>query len=211
MRTLVPHLDLRPALLRVAASGMSFVENALDHDYCRRLQHEVQDGPFERLPGEVGPYHVREDADMFRITEANLGGYPAVRQARRELTTRIHADGEGIGGIDRWFPNDIAVMRYKPGSIGVSPHRDGLRNHYLIAIITSHGSAPLAHCANREGTIIEEWETIPGSLALLRAPGLADAEKHDRPFHAVRGPAAGWRYSLTLRMNTSLPGPAAAP
>lgn len=211
MRTLVPHLDLRPALLRVAASGMAFVENALDHDYCRRLQHEVQDGPFERLPGEVGPYHVREDADMFRITEANLGDYPAVRQARRELTTRIHADSEGIGGTGRWFPNDIAVMRYKPGSIGVSPHRDGLRNHYLIAIITSHGSAPLTHCANREGTIIEEWETIPGSLALLRAPGLADAEKHDRPFHAVRGPAAGWRCSLTFRMNTRLPGPAAAP
>src|SRR5262249_30679087 len=152
---------------------------ALDHDYRRHLQHEIQDGPFERLPSEVGPYHVREDADMFRITKANLGDYPTVRQARRALTTRIHADGEGIDGTNRWFPNDIAVMRYKPGSIGVSPHRDGLRNHYLIAIITSHGSAPLAHCTNREGTIIEEWETTPGSLVLLRAPGLADAENHD--------------------------------
>jgi hypothetical protein len=209
MQALVPYLDLRQALLRVATSGMAFVEKALDHDYCRCLQHEVQSGPFEQLPSEVGPYHVREEADLLRITEANLDNYPTVRKARHELISRIHTDGHGIDGSDRWFPNDIAVMRYAPGSIGVSPHRDGLRNRYLIAIVTSQGSAPLVHCMNREGTIIEEWETIAGSLVLLRAPGFAGAEGDDRPFHAVRGPAAGSRYSLTFRMNTRLTDPGA--
>lgn len=204
MQALVPYLDLRHALLRVVTSGMAFVEKALDHDCCRCLQHEVQSGTFEQLPSEVGPYRVREEADLFRITEANLDNYPAVRKVCRELISRVHADGHGIDGSDRWVPNDIAVMRYRPGSIGVSPHRDGLRNHYLIAIVTSQGSAPLAHCLNREGTIIEEWETIPGSLVLLRAPGFAGSEGDDRPFHAVRGPEAGWRYSLTFRMNTGL-------
>ena len=204
MQALVPYLDLRHALLRVATSGMAFVEKALNHDCCRCLQHEIQSEAFEQLPSEIGPYRVREDADLFRITEANLHNYPTVREVRRELISRVHADGHGIDGSDRWFPNDIAVMRYRPGSIGVSPHRDGLRNHYLIVIVTSQGSAPLVHCVNREGTIIEEWETIPGSLALLRAPGFAGAEGDDRPFHAVRGPAAGWRYSLTFRMNTGL-------
>ncbi|MGH4009790.1 MAG: hypothetical protein ACRDTH_16850 [Pseudonocardiaceae bacterium] len=204
MQALVPYLDLRHALLRVATSGMAFIEKALDHDCCRYLQHEVQSEAFEQLPSEIGPYRVREDADLFRITEANLDNYPTVRKVRHELISRVHTDGHGIEGSDRWFPNDIAVMRYRPGSIGVSPHRDGLRNHYLIAIVTSQDSAPLAHCLNREGTIIEEWETIPGSLALLRAPGFAVAKGDDRPFHAVRGPAAGWRYSLTFRMNTSL-------
>lgn len=202
MQALVLNLDLRHALLRVATSGMAFVEKALDHDYCRRLQHEVQGGPFERLPSEIGPYHVREEADLLRITEANLDHYPTVRKVRHELISRVHADGYGINGSDRWFPNDIAVMRYGPGSIGVSPHRDGLRNRYLIIIVTSQGSAPLAHCVNREGTIIEEWETTAGSLALLRAPGFAHAEEDNRPFHAVRGPTADWRYSLTFRMNT---------
>jgi hypothetical protein len=207
MQALVPDLDLRHALLCVATSGMAFVEKALDHDYCRCLQHEVHSGPFERLPSEVGPYRVREEADLFRITQANLDNYPTVQSVRHELISRVHADGHGIDGSDQWVPNDIAVMRYRPGSKGVSPHRDGLRNRYLIVIVTSQGSAQLAHCANREGTIIEEWETTVGSLVLLRAPGFAHAQKDDRPFHSVRGPVADLRYSLTFRMNTALAAP----
>jgi len=204
MLPLVPDLDLRRALSSVATSGVAFVEKALDPDYCRCIQHEVQSAPFERLPNEVGPYRVREEADLFRITQANLDNYPTVRRVRRELISRVHADGHGIDGSNRWFPNDIAVMRYRPGSKGVSPHRDGLKNRYLVAIVTLQGSAPLAHCANREGTIVQEWETTIGSLVLLRAPGFACAQKDDRPFHTVGGPAAGWRCSLTLRMNTAL-------
>lgn len=209
MQALIPDLELRHALLRVATSGVAFVEKALDLDYCRGLQHEIHSGPFEPLPREVGPYRVREEADLFRITEANLDTYPTVRTVRHELTSRVHADGHEIHGSDQWSPNDIAVMRYRPGSTGVSPHRDGLRNHYLIAIVTSQGSAPLAHCANREGTTIDEWETIAGSLVLFRAPGFAHATNDDRPFHTVQGPATAWRYSLTLRMNTTLAGGAA--
>ncbi len=81
-----------------------------------RDERGVESGPFERLPNELGPYHVREDADLLRITEANLDNYSTVRKVRRDLISRVHADGHGIGGIDRWFPNDIAVMRYQLGS-----------------------------------------------------------------------------------------------
>jgi hypothetical protein len=51
--------------------------------------------------------------------------------------------------------------------------------------------------------IIQEWEAGPGSLTLLRGPGLLDAED-GRPFHTVHGPAAGRRFSITFRINQQL-------
>jgi alkylated DNA repair dioxygenase AlkB len=92
------------------------------------------------------------------------------------------------------------VQRYAPGALGVSPHLDSKRFAILVAIFTIQGSARFALCQNRAGTIIQEWDAGPGSLALLRGPGLLDAEDQ-RPFHTVHGPSAVRRFSITFRMN----------
>jgi 2OG-Fe(II) oxygenase superfamily len=94
-------------------------------------------------------------------------------------------------------------MRYQPGSVGVSPHRDGKRNIHLIAILTTDGTASFRLCADRDGTLIEQWTTTPGSLVLMRSP--APDKPDDRPFHTVSGPIDRPRYSITYRMNTKLP------
>ena len=58
----------------------------------------------------------------------------------------------------------------------------------------------VALCHTRAGEIIQEWEAGTRGLALLRGPGLLDAEDR-RPFHTVHGPTAGRRFSITFRMD----------
>jgi hypothetical protein len=89
------------------------------------------------------------------------------------------------------------------GVLGVFPHLDSRRFAVLVAIFTIftiQGSARFALCKDRAGAIIQAWEADPGSLTLLRGPGLLDAEDH-RPFHTVQGPTAGRRCSITRRVN----------
>jgi hypothetical protein len=91
----------------------------------------------------------------------------------------------------------------RAGALGVSPHVDSKRFAVLVAIFTIEGSARFALCQTRAGEILQEWEAGPGSVTLLRGPGLLDAADR-RPFHTVHGPAAGRRFSITFRMNQQL-------
>jgi alkylated DNA repair dioxygenase AlkB len=110
------------------------------------------------------------------------------------------AGGPQLAGLRRWWPNEAYVQRYEPGALGVSPHLDSKRFAVLVAIFTIEGSARFALCQDRAGAIIQALDAGPGSLALLRGPGLLDAEDQ-RPFHTVHGPTAGRRFSITFRMN----------
>jgi hypothetical protein len=197
MSMLHPDLDLGGALQAVRETGAAFISHALTEPSRQRLQPEIQDGPFERLPDQIGP--VRQEADLFVITDA-MTAYPALARLRAELVTRLRKDGPQLAGLGRWWPTEAYVQRYEPGALGVSPHLDSKRFAVLVVIFTIEGSARFTLCKDRAGAIIQEWEAGPGSLALLRAPGLLDAEDQ-RPFHTVSGPAAGRRFSITFRMN----------
>jgi hypothetical protein len=83
------------------------------------------------------------------------------------------------------------------------PHLDLKRYHYLVAIITAHGTAPFTICKNRTGEPLTTWPATAGSLVLLRAPGL-DGLDDGRPLHTVSGPATGHRISVSYRMDTTL-------
>jgi alkylated DNA repair dioxygenase AlkB len=142
---------------------------------------------------------VRQEADLFIIT-GGMADHPAVARLRAEFVTRLRRDGSQLPGLGRWWPNEAYVQRYEPGALGVSPHLDSKRFAMLVVIFTIEGSARFALCQDRAGAIVEEWEAGPGSLILLRGPGLLDAEDQ-RPFHTVSGPTARRRFSITFRMN----------
>jgi hypothetical protein len=192
-----PDLDLGRPLQALRNAGAAFIPYALSEPFRRRLQREIQDGPFERLPDQIGL--VRQEADLFVITDAMMA-YPTLARLRAEFVTRLRQDGPQIAGLARWWPNEAYVQRYEPGALGVSPHLDSKRFAVLVAIFTTEGSARFALCHDRAGAIIEEWEADSASLTLLRGPGLLDAEDQ-RPFHTVSGPTAGRRFSITFRMN----------
>jgi hypothetical protein len=197
MTALHPDLDLGRPLQALRKVGAAFILHALSEPFRQRLQREIQDGPFERLPDQIGP--VRQQADLFVVTDA-MTDHPALAHLRAELVSRLRQDSPQLAGLARWSPNEAYVQRYEPGALGVSPHLDSKRFAVLVAIFTTQGSARFALCQTRAGEILQEWDAGPGSLTLLRGPGLLDAEDQ-RPFHTVYGPAAERRYSITFRMN----------
>jgi alkylated DNA repair dioxygenase AlkB len=197
MSVLHPNLDLGRPLQAVREAGAAFIPHALSEPLRQQLQRETQDGPFERLPNQIGP--VRQEADLFVITD-DMTAYPTLARLRAEFVTRLRQDDPHLARLARWWPNEAYVQRYEPGALGVSPHLDSKRFAMLVVIFTIEGSARFALCQDRAGAIVEEWEAGPGSLILLRGPGLLDAEDQ-RPFHTVSGPTARRRFSITFRMN----------
>jgi hypothetical protein len=143
MTALHPDLDLGRPLETVREAGAAFIPHALNEWFRRQLQHELQAGPFEPLPDQIGP--VRQEADLFVVTDA-MTAYPAVARLRAELVTRLRRDGPQLAGLARWWPNEAYVQRYEPGSLGVSPHLDSRRFAVLVAILTVEGSARFALC-----------------------------------------------------------------
>jgi hypothetical protein len=196
MEAFQPDLDLARPLEALMQEDAAFIPRALSEPFRGHLQREIEAGPFERLPEQIGP--VRQEADLFIVT-GTMADRPGVARLRAEFVTRVRQDGSQLPGLARWWPNEAYVQRYEPGALGVSPHVDSKRFAVLVAIFTTQGSARLALCRTRAGEILQEWEAGPGSLTLLRGPGLLDAEDR-RPFHTVRGPTAGRRFSITFRM-----------
>jgi len=199
MSTLLASLDLHEPLKRMVDVGASFVSVALASSAREILRAEITAGSFEPLSDQIGPYGVRQEAELLQIDPGDITAYPTVCQLRIDLSYLIHAQGKGIAGLAEWRPNDIAAMRYHAGSLGITPHRDNRRYRHLIAIFTIEGSASFTLCADREGAVVDQWQSAPSSLVLLRASGLADAD--NRPFHKVGGPTGDTRVSLTFRMS----------
>jgi hypothetical protein len=194
--------DLRGAFRRTASEGFAFIPGALDAPFRRRLHREVQAALFEPAPGSVG--QVRQEIETCTLPR-DLEGYPEVAELREALMAT--ARGSGVRGLLTWRPDDIAVQRYRPGSLGITSHRDGKRFRRLIAVLTAAGSAGFAVRTERHGEVVAGWEAGPGSLVLLRGPGLAGV-RDGRLFHEVSGPREGVRYSVGFRMEVAT-GPGA--
>jgi hypothetical protein len=207
-RVFVPDIDITEALRRVATTGAAFVPQALTDPFREGLQREIEAGPFEPAPYQIR--QVRQETEVLTIP-APMQGYPAVTELCRALTALVRMQGHGITGLDRYTPNVCHVQRYQPGALGITPHLDSKRFALLVAVFTTRGSARFTIHAERFGPPIEVWEAGPGSLVLLRGPGLAGI-LDGRPFHAVGGPVAEPRYSVSFRMDTrAQPAPLNAP
>lgn len=186
--------DLEPALRRVAEDGAAHVPRLLSEPFRRRLQEEIEWLPMEPAPETVG--QVRQETETWDLP-AGKAPPPAVAALRRSLVRVVRASG--VRGLRTWRPNDVVVQRYLPGSVGITSHRDGKRFRRLVAVFTTAGEAEFAIRRERHGEIVGRWTAGPGSLTLLRGPGLAGA-RDGRPFHEVSGPRQGVRYSVGFRM-----------
>jgi hypothetical protein len=102
-------------------------------------------------------------------------------------------DGFGI--------NDLILQRYRPGSRGITPHRDHLRYRGLVALLIVSGDGRFCLCADRRGARAREVPALPGDLLLMRAPGLAGSS--DRPFHFLDRITVE-RLSFGLRWDTGV-------
>jgi hypothetical protein len=195
-------LDLGPALRAVRKEGAAFVPRSLDESFRRRLWGEVRGGPFQHMVEEFGGGRVRQQLDAFDVV-APFDGFQLLAELCRELTSLVREQGRGIRGLATWTPNEVGAARYRPGSFGITPHLDGKWYRRLVAVVTLNGSARFSICRDRAGPAVAEWEAGPGSLVLMRAPGLGGL-RDGRPFHMAAGPRRGERCSVGLRMSTRL-------
>ena len=194
---LVAGLDLTGALREVLEGGAAFVPRAVDEGFLLRLRGELEAGPFRRFPEESGL--VRQRIEGFDIP-APFEGFPLVRELAEELTELVRGQGAGIRGLATWAPNEAGVARYPLESFGITPHLDGKWYRRMVAVVTVFGIARFAVCRDRGGEVVASWDAGPGSLTLLRGPGLG-GRRDGRRFHTVGSPRAGERCSLGLRMS----------
>jgi hypothetical protein len=186
-------LEWSTLLCEVTDRGAAFVARAFRQPFRDQLAAELAAGPYEPVEPVIG--QVRQEAESFVVPTADMDRYPVLTCLRDRLVQRIHAHG-----VPEWVPNEVAVQRYQPGSIGITPHRDQRRFALLVAVITVAGSAPFTLCRNRSGDPVRTWQADEGSLVLLRGPGLS-GEQDGRPMHNVGGPTGTSRTSIGIRMD----------
>jgi hypothetical protein len=199
---LAPGLDLRDALVACATIGHARVTSAIATDVLRRLRTEIERGPFRPFGESFG--EVRQQIDGYDVP-VPASGFPALTALCRDLRDAVRSQGRDVRGLASWAPNEVGVAHYIPGSIGITPHKDGKWYRRMVVVATVYGRAPFAICGSRDPQdIVERWIVGPGDLVLMRGPGLASA-RDGRPFHLVEGPRRGERLSLGIRMSTRSP------
>jgi hypothetical protein len=198
---LAQDLELGRAFESVTALGAAFVPRALDESFRRRLRREVDAGPFRSMSGTYGK--VRMEIDGYDVP-APMDDFPRMRELANELGGVVRSSGSSIRGLATWVPNEIGVTRYRPGSLGITPHLDGRWYRRLVAVVTVYGRSRFALCANRDGDVVAEWRPGPGDIVLMRAPGFGGG-RDGRPFHLAEGPTRGSRCSLGVRMAVGAP------
>lgn len=92
--------------------------------------------------------------------------------------------------------NDVVCQRYRPGVLGITPHRDHIAYTGLIAVVVLGGRGRYFVCTDRRGNARREIDSAPGRVILMPGPGYAG--RSERPFHMV-GDISRLRYSAGLR------------
>jgi hypothetical protein len=192
-------LDWPTLLCEVTERGAAFAAHAVRQLVCEQLAGELRDAPYQPVESVIGP--VRQETESFEVTISEVDQYPLLSGLCAELIRQVHEHG-----IPQWMPNEASIQRYRPGSVGITPHRDQRRYAQLVAVITIAGSALFTLCRNRDGDPIRTWQAQQGSLVLLRGPGLG-GDADGRPMHMVGGPTGTPRTSIGIRMNTTQPRP----
>ena len=100
--------------------------------------------------------------------------------------------------------NDIAIQRYKPGSLGISPHKDHKKYISVIIIITLSGKSDLCICEDRKGLNPLVLNDTPGNIIVFPASEFTTLNNNCiRPLHFVNNIADG-RLSMGLRQNSEI-------
>lgn len=99
--------------------------------------------------------------------------------------------------------NDVVCQRYRPGDLGITPHRDHIAYTGLITLVVLGGRGRYFVCDDRDGHGRRELDSRPGRAILMPGPGYAG--RRDRPFHMV-GDISRLRYSAGLRHDSRRTG-----
>ncbi len=198
----VSQRDLAAAMEETGRIGAGTVRGALAPEARHGLVVALDSAAFERAPERVGDVHQDFDLLVMKLGEgpADLVPSPLLALAKEYAALlRARATSLDEPWLADFVPTNIHVQRYKPGSAGISPHRDGRRFIKLISVLSLGSPAKFHLLRDRRGPPLRRYQLDCGDLLLLRAPGFAERPSAG-PLHSVSGPTDEVRYSITLRM-----------
>ena len=191
-----------PSMLqRVCNEGFALCQFALPISVCDELYAEAESCG-QWLPSQPsGEVEQRFETQQV-LMELPTRHFVTTQNVGRELAQRVAAADWAVD--QPWVPNDVAIQRYRPSSGGIGTHRDYARDILLIAVFTIRGIGHMEVIGDPEIQVRQEGiMTTPGSLVLLRGPGLTGRDIDDRPVHRVDPPVIT-RTSVAYRHNIGL-------
>src|SRR5215218_2661941 len=172
------NLDIASILKELSSLGATSTK-ILDEDSRVALLKEAQDYNYEPEDEVVGSGYIllkNSFQDLLEQRLAQSGTYPF------EMALSF---------------NSIVLQRYEEGSIGITPHKDGLSYINLVCVFVIGGQGSFYVCSDRSGKDSIEIDASPGNVILMRAPGFLGCED-ERPCHYVTDVRES-RYTFGLR------------
>lgn len=195
-----PGLNFDHLLRDVVTFGGTFVPQAFTDEYLAYLLEEVETleyGSYESNGGaQVFEKHRDFRARIYQ-TEAHI---PRLTALVEQIGWRVRLASVPRLNNYEFYPDDVNVWRYTDDSCGIGKHRDYSHDQYLIVGVTLTGYCTLEYYGeDKANDVPQVWQAGPGSLMLLRGPGLCSNDL--RPFHAVNPPVNGERISIIIRQD----------
>ena len=151
---------------------VALLEEAEDYDYQ----------PEDEIVGS-GDSVVRQQVSSFDVFPDH-SGYVLLKESFQDLLEQRMAQLEAYPLETSLDFNSMVLQRYEEGSLGITPHRDGLSYVNLVCVFIIGGRGRFYVCSDRSGRDAKEIDASPGNVIFMRAPGLFEAEDN-RPFHYV--------------------------
>lgn len=206
MEIFLPSFDPSHMVRDTIKIGYSFNDQVLTRAFYLDLAQEVASGPFEAfLDVSLGVYQKFDVFSPNYSSSATRDRFPLLRELGDVIGSTIRANAAQNIPLRSWQPNDVAVQRYCGKYDGIGRHRDFASDIHLVASFTVMGTGEIGIHSNREDTVASKYlQTAPGSLLLLRAPGLVESSEELRVVHSVKCPYSSPRISVTYRLATRL-------
>jgi hypothetical protein len=175
----------------------------LEENFRLALLKEAQDYDYEPEDEVVGSGDrvVRQQVSSFDGLPED-SGYVLLKNSFQDLLERSLEKLEAYPFETALNFNSMVLQRYKEGSLGITPHKDGLSYINLVCVFMIGGRGRFYVCSDRSGRDAKEVDASPGNVILMRAPGLFGAEDN-RPFHYVTE-IEETRYTFGLRQKKEL-------
>lgn len=179
--------------------GTSF--SVLPEEQRLLLVKEAEKYNYKKQPEIVGKRKVREQLSSYDAFPEDSLFLKLQEDFTDLLNYKLSVSRLRPFGAEPVLFNEPILQKYEKGSIGITPHVDGLSCRNVILVFMIKGRGDLALCDDRKGSRPYLLDTSPGRVIVLRAPGFFGSPK--RPFHYLNN-ITEERITFGLRLNTNL-------
>ena len=184
MHLIPDDIDVLDLIAQLTARGAASFK-ILAEDFRLDLLEEARGYPYTSLPEVVGNGDNIVKQQMARFNE--FSAHSKYILLKDSFQAWLAGELNRLGEDPFVYPLDLnsyELVKYEPGSLGITPHRDGFRYRNIICIFIIAGHGRFYTCADRSGKDAVEIDASPGNVILMRAPGFIGPG--ERPFHFVK-------------------------